>query len=218
MQLEPVWGGSEDTAAPLRAAALLALARIDVDGLLTILVDALVDPQKDVRIAAAQALGYHGSESAGLILRLKARLGDREPEVFSECLSGLLACAEGELLAGLGIPRPGRHPCSRGSHPRPGAVAPARSFRALSAFWSRKPPVVLRETVLLAMVMLRLPAATEFLIDLVAAGPEAASLSALSALKIHSHDSRLRQRIAEVIQQRNTPALRARFEKDFHSP
>ena len=96
MQLEPVWGGSEDTAAPLRAAALLALARIDVDGLLTILVDALVDPQKDVRIAAAQALGYHGSESAGLILRLKARLGDREPEVFSECLSGLLACAPKE--------------------------------------------------------------------------------------------------------------------------
>ncbi len=93
VQLEPVWGGSEDTAAPLRAAALLALARIDVDGLLTLLVDALVDPQKDVRIAAAQALGYHGSESAGLILRLKARLGDREPEVFSECLCGLLACA-----------------------------------------------------------------------------------------------------------------------------
>ena len=219
VQLEPVWGGSEDTAAPLRAAALLALARIDVDGLLTILVDALVDPQKDVRIAAAQALGYHGSESAGLILRLKARLGDREPEVFSECLSGLLACAEGELPAGLGIPRPGRHPCSRGSHPRPGAVAPARSFRACSVLSGiDKPPVVLRETVLLAMVMLRLPAATEFLVELVATGPEAASLAALSALKIHSHDSRLRQRIAEVIQQRNTPALRARFEKDFHNP
>ena len=138
VQLEPVWGGSEDTAAPLRAAALLALARIDVDGLLTILVDALVDPQKDVRIAAAQALGYHGSESAGLILRLKARLGDREPEVFSECLSGLLACAEGELPAGLGIPRPGRHPCSRGSHPRPGAVAPARSFRGAQCFLESK--------------------------------------------------------------------------------
>ena len=90
------------------------------------------------------------------------------------------------------------------------------AFEVLSAFWNRQPPVVLRETVLLAMVMLRLPAATEFLIELVAAGPEAASLAALSALKIHAHDSRLRQRIAEVIQQRNTPALRARFEKDFH--
>jgi len=78
--------------------------------------------------------------------------------------------------------------------------------------------VVLRETVLLAMVMLRLPAATEFLIELVATGPEPASLAALWALKIHSHDTKLRQRIAEVIQQRNTPSLRARFEKDFHNP
>ena len=68
------------------------------------------------------------------------------------------------------------------------------------------------------MVMLRLPAATEFLVELVATGPEAAALAALSALKIHSHDSRLRQRIAEVIQRGNAPALRARFENDFHNP
>src|SRR5208283_3937636 len=92
------------------------------------------------------------------------------------------------------------------------------AFGVLSAFWNRQPPVVLRETVLLAMVMLRLPAATEFLIDLVATGPEAASLAALSALKIHAHDTKLRQRIAAVIQQKNTPSLRARFEKDFRIP
>ncbi len=66
--------------------------------------------------------------------------------------------------------------------------------------------------------MLRLPAATEFLIELVATGPEASALVALSAFKIHSHDTKLRQRIAEVIQQRNTPVLRARFEKDFRIP
>ena len=167
----------------------------------------------------SQALGYHGSESAGLILRLKARLGDREPEVFSECLSGLLACAPKEnfpLVSGYldldDIPVREAAILALGRSRLPEA------FAVLSAFWSRMPPVVLRETVLLAMVMLRLPVATEFLIELVATGPEAASLAALSALKIHSHDSWLRQRIADVIQQRNTPALRARFEKDFHNP
>ena len=67
------------------------------------------------------------------------------------------------------------------------------------------------------MVMLRLPTATDFLIDLVASGPESAALGALSALKIHAHATQLRQRITEVIQQRNTPSLRARFEKDFHT-
>src|SRR5579883_1000141 len=98
IQFEPAWGGEEDTAAPLRAAGLLALARLDDPGLLPLLVDALTDPQKEVRIAAAQALGYHGTESAGLLLRLKTRIGDQEPEVLSECLSGLLGCSPKEGL------------------------------------------------------------------------------------------------------------------------
>jgi HEAT repeat protein len=219
VQMEPVWGGGEDTAAPLRAAALLALARIDVDGLLTLLVDALIDPEKEVRIAAAQALGYHATESAGLLLRLKARLGDREPEVLSECLCGLLACAPKEnfpLVSGYldldDIPVREAAILALGRSRLPDA------FNALEACWNRQPPVVLRATILLAMVMLRLPAATEFLIELVKSGPEAASLAALSALKIHSHDPRLRKRIAEVVQQRNMPTLRARFDRDFHSP
>ncbi len=195
VQLEPVWGGSEDTAAPLRTAALLALARIDVDGLLTLLVDALADPQKDVRIAAAQALGYHGSESAGLILRLKARLGDREPEVVSECLCGLLACGPKEnlpLVAGylelndVAVQEAAILALGRSRLPE--------AFGVLSSFWNRQPPAALRETVLLAMVMLRLPTATDFLIDLVASGPESAALGALSALEIHAHATQLRQR------------------------
>ena len=37
------------------------------------------------------ALGAVGSEAAGLVLRLKVRLGDKDPDVFSECLGGLLA-------------------------------------------------------------------------------------------------------------------------------
>ena len=37
-------------------------------GAVPVLIDALVDPQKDVRIAAAQALGYVGTGPAGLLL------------------------------------------------------------------------------------------------------------------------------------------------------
>src|SRR5262249_50277999 len=40
-QLEPVWGGTEDTAPPLRAAALVALARCEGHFALPIMVDAL---------------------------------------------------------------------------------------------------------------------------------------------------------------------------------
>ena len=91
VQFEPVWGGSEDSAPPLRAAALVALARAEGTFSLPVLVDAMADPAKDVRIASAVALGAVGSEAAGLVLRLKVRLGDKDPDVFSECLGGLLA-------------------------------------------------------------------------------------------------------------------------------
>ena len=74
-----------------RAASLVAMARIEGRGALPMLVDAMTDPAKDVRIASAVALGAVGTEAAGLLLRLKIRLGDRDPEVLSECLSGLLA-------------------------------------------------------------------------------------------------------------------------------
>src|SRR3954468_363752 len=91
VQFEPVWGGSEDSAPPLRAAALVALARAEGTSCLPVLVDAMADPARDVRIASAVALGAVGSEAAGLVLRLKVRLGDKEPDVVSECLGGLLA-------------------------------------------------------------------------------------------------------------------------------
>ncbi len=97
-QFEPVWGGSEDTAPPLRAAALIALARVEGPSSLPLLVDALNDPAKDVRIAAAVALGAVGTEGAGLVLRLKARFGDKDADVLSECLGGLLAVDPKENL------------------------------------------------------------------------------------------------------------------------
>jgi hypothetical protein len=96
----------------------------------------------------SQALGYHGSESAGLILRLKARLGDREPEVLSESLCGLLACGPKEnlpLVSGyldlddILVREAAIFALGRSRLPE--------AFGVLSAFWNRQPPIVLRQTV-----------------------------------------------------------------------
>lgn len=216
VQMEPVWGGKVDTAAPLRSAALVALTRINAPGLLTLLVDGLVDPEKDVRISAASALGAYGSEAAGMLLRLKARIGDPEPDVLSECLGGLLTCnaAENLPLVTSFLDR------DDDAVQEAALLALGRSrlpaaFEALRRFWESRPPMVLRETTLLALVMLRLPAATEFLIGLLADESETTALAALSALKVHVHDPRMRQRIADAVLQRDLPALQARFEKDF---
>jgi HEAT repeat protein len=218
VQLEPVWGGTEDTAVPLRAAALIALARVDGSSSLPRLVDAMIDPSKDVRIAAAQAMGYVGTEAAGLLLRLKARIGDRDPEVLSECLSGLLTVDPRENLAVVAeFLEPGDPtPCEAAAL----ALGKSRlpdAFEPLKACWPRCLSSDLRQQVLLAIAMMRLPTAIDYLVALVASDSEQDALATLSALKIHNYDPRLRERLEPVVRETGSRTLRARFERDFPS-
>jgi HEAT repeat protein len=218
VQHEPVFGGTEDTASPLRAAALRALARIDEPGLLVLLADALVDPEKEVRIAAAEALAYQGSPAAALLLRLKTRIGDGDSEVLSECLAGLLSCAPAEsfdLVASyLNFLR--EDPCEAAMLALGRSRLP-EAFEALKGCWNRQPPAGLRDTCLLALAMLRLPAATEFLVELLESVPETTAIAVLSALKVQAHDPKLHERIAGAVSARRLASLRARFERDFPS-
>jgi HEAT repeat protein len=218
VQLEPVWGGSEDSAAPLRAAAIIALARIEGSSSLPLLVDAMVDPARDVRIATAQALGYVGTEAAGLVLRLKTRIGDRDPDVLSECFSGLLEVDPKENLAfvseSLDPHQPARCEAAAlalGKSRLPDALAP------LAACWQRCGPSETGRQVLLAIAMLRLPAAIDYLLDLVASDSEKDAIAAMAALKIHNYDPRLRERLGQIVLKKSDRALQAQFDRDFRS-
>jgi HEAT repeat protein len=53
------------------------------------LTDLLVDHSKAVRVEAVRAIGAAGGLEGGLLLRLKARSGDAEPEVTGQCLSAM---------------------------------------------------------------------------------------------------------------------------------
>ncbi len=93
IQMEPVWGGSSDTAGTLRATCALALVQcrglLEVD-LLTYLLELFADKDKSVRVEAVRAVEQVGSNSASLLLRLRATLGADEPEVLGACYSGVL--------------------------------------------------------------------------------------------------------------------------------
>jgi len=93
IQLEPVWGGSEDTAGPLRATCALALVRcrsLPEIELLRCLMELLVDKVTSVRVEAIRAIEQVGSRSAALLLRLRAILASDEPEVLGACYGGIL--------------------------------------------------------------------------------------------------------------------------------
>ena len=94
IQMEPVWGGQEDTAGSLRGICLLALPAcpdMPREQVLRHTVNALTEPAPTVRADAARALAEMQGDDCALLLRLKARSGDTEPAVTGQVLESLLA-------------------------------------------------------------------------------------------------------------------------------
>ena len=93
VQMEPVWGGQEDTAQTLRGICLLALVTcndIPRAEIFRILVDAMTDKAQVVRVEAVRGIAEMEGEEASLLLRLKARLGDKEAAVTGQVFDSLL--------------------------------------------------------------------------------------------------------------------------------
>jgi HEAT repeat protein len=215
-QLEPVWGGTEDSAPPLRAAAIVALARVEGPGALPLLVDVLTDPAKEVRAAAAIALGAVGTETAGLVLRLKAHVGDSDPDVLSECLLALLAIDPkeylpivAEFLDPIDADTCEAAALALGKSRLPEALEPLKECLRKSV--SRE----LNQQLLLAIAILRRPAAIDYLVEIVATEPEPMAAAALTALRIYKQDPRLRERVGAAVRERGSSALTAGFEREF---
>ena len=92
IQMEPVWGSQEDTAQSLRGISVLALVActdLPRNQILSCLVDALTEPEAVVRIEAVRGLGEMGGEDSTLLLRMKARIGDEEPQILGVVFDAL---------------------------------------------------------------------------------------------------------------------------------
>ncbi len=89
------------------------------------------------------------------------------------------------------------------------------AFQVLVDFWKGRPPHELVETTFVAMALLRFPAASEFLLSLLAEAPESQAGPALSALAVLSYDSRIREQTAAAVERRDSPALRVLFKEKF---
>jgi hypothetical protein len=93
IQLEPVWGGTSDTAGPLRGTCALALVQcrqLNNTVILTHLTELFADKELPVRVNAARAVEQIGTDAAMLLLRLRAELASDEAELLGACYSGVL--------------------------------------------------------------------------------------------------------------------------------
>lgn len=182
IQLEPVWGGRSDTAGTLRATCALALVQcrsLTETDLLAHLVDLLADKDKAVRGEVVRAVEQVGSPSAALLLRLRANLGNDEPEVLGACYSGVLG------LEGIGaIPWVSRFLVSGDDAAGEAALAIAathspEAVEVLQQSFAKADDPWLRTVLLSAIALTRQDAGMELLFELV----QSESLNAEAAIE-----------------------------------
>jgi len=196
VQMEPVWGGREDTAAKLRGTCALALVRTNYDGAMLELAQLLADPEPEARTSAARAIAYSGNLAEGEpLLRFKALIGDENPQVLSDCLGALLELAPDSSVSFVA----GFLQREDASVQSAAAVALGEShlvqaFPFLETAREDAFEPELKKTLLLAIALLRHERALDFLLTLVAEGSRSGR-HALEALSMYRGDTRIWPRV-----------------------
>jgi len=203
VQREPVWGGTEDTAAALRAACALGLARANPPDVLLQLAGLLADAETDARVGAARAIAAAGRPGATPLLWYKTLVGDAEVAPLYACFAGLLAL------------EPERAPAHVGGYLR--AANPALAEAAALALgdsrlpeampvlreaWQTADDPALRSAFLDALARLGDDAAFDFLLDLLANGPTHDARDARRALAFYN-DARHQRKMERAAARRD---------------
>lgn len=215
VQKEPAYGEPIDTAIELRCNCAHGLARIVHPDAHAVLADMLVDREPPVRVAAAKGLTYLGSRESELLLRLKVLTGDREIDVMSECLAGLVTIAPdrsvefaARFLRSEDIALAESAALAIGQSHSPAAYALLRKC------WDDDPLPDRRRSLLLPIALLRTDDAFDFLLDVVRTADVRTSTQAVSALSLYASGSHI-ESIREAVLTRREPDILDRFEREF---
>lgn len=212
-QLEPVWGGTADTAAELRSICAMGLVASGYSRALVEVAALLYDPEAEARIGAVRAIACGNPREAELLLRSKVAAGDAEPAVLGECFSALLGVEPDESLAFVA-----RHLEAGDEALREHAALALGESRLAAALprlqkaWDE--PLVaqsLRRALIRAAAMLRAEAAFDWLIALVGERDFVTATDILEALALYKHDAKLAARLKAALAARGDRALLAKY-------
>ncbi len=218
IQMEPSFGRPVDTAETLRGICLLALPActdVDRDETLRCFVDALTEKVHTIRLEAVRALGQMGGSEAALVLRLKARIGDEEPQVIGQVFDALLG-VEGEGA----VPLVTEFLCKGEGAVREEAALALGSSRSASACetlqkaYAGERDAQFREVLLRAVSLTRQQQAIEWLLGLARTARKRDAIDAIHALALHRGSEEIRRDTANAVKGRE-PELEAEYRKAF---
>jgi HEAT repeat protein len=203
-QLEPVWGGSADTAIDVRCSCALGLVNTRYSRAIQELTTLLQDKEARARAGAARAISCGSPREAEAVLRLKVLVGDADSEVIGECFTGIMSIAPLECL-----PFVAGHLSSENEG--------VRDYAALALGESRNPKVIdylriawdacgpLGEfpiVLIRAAALNRTEPAFDWLICLIETGAERHSAAAVEALSVYERNTKLTERVKQALARR----------------
>ena len=219
IQPEPTWGGEEDAAANLRATCALALLQctdLTREDKLWALMPLITEASPSLRKDGAIALESLEGREAALLLRIKARMGDRDSTVTGQVFESLLR-VEGATAVPF-IVEFLRDPVEEVREEAALALGASRlteAVRALKDVLSKRHVLLEYEVVLRALSISRHEEAIEFLLDMVRSGRLREAIAAVDALKLFRESTEVRQKVAEAVGGRSETEIQVQFQRLF---
>ena len=171
VQLEPVWGGSADSAGPLRSTCALALVQcreVSSHHVLVSLIPLLADKEIPVQVNTVRAIEQVGGDAAALLLRLRADLASEAPEVLGACYSGVLAMEGPAALAWATRYLPAANDSAAEAAMAIAQTHTPEAFEVLRAAFAEARDHWFRSVLLSAIALVRQVEATDWLLELIA--------------------------------------------------
>jgi hypothetical protein len=208
-QLEPVWGGTADTAVDVRATCAMGLVASGYSRALVELTALLNDAYAGARLGAVRAIACGSPREAEMLLRAKALGGDAEPQIVGECFTGLLSVAPEESIPFVAAYLAHADGAVRelaalalGESKLDGALRPLREA------WSEVlVEEEFRRALLRAAAAHRSDAAFDWLSEIVVDARVPVALAVIEAVAPYKHNARLMQRLTSALTERGDDAL-----------
>lgn len=219
VQLEPVWGGQEDTAANLRSTCALALLQctdLTREDKLWYVMPLLTERSASLRKDAAVALESLEGREAALLLRIKARMGDEDATVTGQVLESLLRVERDSAVPFvIEFLRSAKPELRDEAALALGASRLATGANALKSAFGDKHRLLDSEILCRALSLCRSEDAIDFLLEVLRTGRLNDAQAALDALTLYRDSTEVRSKIEQTVATRTEPEIQRGYKKAF---